>query len=86
MAKAKLEYDLSDFDDLMEFERATKATDMALVLWELLYNTRKKLEHEFDEKLHKGEQPNVFDGINAVLDSVREDLEERGINVDKLIN
>ncbi len=30
MAKAILEFDLTDPDDAMEFERATKATDMRM--------------------------------------------------------
>jgi hypothetical protein len=41
MSKAKLEFDLTDFDDRMEFERATRSTDMAMVLWEMFYNTKK---------------------------------------------
>lgn len=85
MARAKIEFDLNDFDDRMEFDRMNKATDMALVLWELLYNTRKSLSYEFDAKLEKGEKPNVFDGVDAVLDKLREELEDRGINIDKLI-
>jgi hypothetical protein len=85
MAKAKLEFDLNDMEDRMEFERITKATDMALVLWELLYNTRKSLCYEFDGKLLKGEKPSVFDGIDAVLDKLREELSDRGLNIDKLI-
>jgi hypothetical protein len=35
MAQAILKYDLSDPDDRMEFERANKSLEMALVLWEL---------------------------------------------------
>lgn len=85
MAKANIKFDLTDFDDQMQFERMMKATDMALILWELLYNTRKGLEHDFDFKLSKGEKPSVFDGIDAVIDSVRESMEEKGINIDKLI-
>ena len=38
MSKANLEFDLSDLDDRMEFERVNKSTDMALVLWEMVYN------------------------------------------------
>jgi len=34
--KAKLEFDLDDFDDKMAHNRCVKATDMALVLWEIM--------------------------------------------------
>ena len=42
MAKAILEYDLKDADDLMEFTRANKSLDLSLCLWEIMYNTKKK--------------------------------------------
>ena len=42
MSKAKLEFDLTDFDDKMDFERCNKSTDMCLVLFEMVYNMKKK--------------------------------------------
>ena len=49
MAKAVLEYDLTDPDDKMEFERAVRSLDMALSLWGIVYNTKKGLEQELDK-------------------------------------
>jgi hypothetical protein len=81
MAKAILEFDLTDSDDLMEFERAVKATDMALVLWELVFNTKKRVfnDIEFD----KIESP--YDAINKLYERLYEDLNDHGLNMDKLL-
>ena len=80
MAKAILKYDLSDPDDRMEHLRAIKATDMALVLWELVYNTRKRIEYDIDAN-------NL--GGNAVLDRIMieigDRLDEHGIVIDDLV-
>jgi hypothetical protein len=48
MAKAILEYDLNDFDDQMAHKRAIKSTSMALALWEIIYNTKKRVENEIE--------------------------------------
>jgi len=85
MSKANLEFDLSDLDDRMEFERVNKSTDMALVLWEMVYNSKKSLYYKFEEMLEKGETPNVYDGVDSFLELLIEELNERGVIIDKLI-
>jgi hypothetical protein len=77
--KAKLEFDLDDFDDRMAHERCVKATDMALVLWELNNNSYRTITNGYDEDdgYHKG--------VDAVYEKLRELLDEHGINPDKLI-
>ena len=85
MSKAILEFDLSDFDDKMAFERCIKSTDMSLVLFEMVYNMKKKLHYEFEEREEKGEKLTVYDGIDSVFEKLSEQLSERGINIDKLI-
>jgi len=42
MAKAILKYDLTDPDDRLEHLRAIKATDMALVIWDFVYNSKNR--------------------------------------------
>lgn len=84
MAQAILKYDLSDSDDKMEFERATKALDMALVLWELQYNYRKNYTRqvEADDKHTERE----FDLIDTIFNDILELITEHGINIDSLIH
>ena len=73
--KAVLKYDLNEIDDRIEHLRCIKATDMALVLWEFSYNTRKELD--FDK-----EADYVLD---AVYKKFYELLEDHNINIDELI-
>lgn len=81
MAQAIIKYDLTDSDDQMEFERANKALDMALVLWEMCYNTKKKIYHKVEYE--KIDSP--YDAVDKVFEMLWEELEEHGINIDKLI-
>ena len=85
MSKAILEFDLSDFDDKMAFERCIKSTDMSLVLFEMVYNMKKRLYYDFEEKEEKGETSTVYDGIDSVFEKLSEELSERGIDIDRLI-
>jgi hypothetical protein len=77
--KAKLEFDLDDFDDKMAHNRCVKATDMALVLWEITTNSYRGLTRGYDEddSYHKG--------VDAVYEKLRELLEEHDINPHNLI-
>jgi hypothetical protein len=77
--KAKLEFDLDDMDDKMAHNRCVKATDMALVLWELTTNSYRGLTNGYDEEndYHKG--------VDAVYEKLKELLEEHDINPHNLI-
>jgi hypothetical protein len=81
MAKAILEFDLTDGDDAMEFQRVTKATDMALVLWELVFNTKKQMYNQIE--FDKIESP--YDAIDKFYERLYEELDDHGLNMDKLI-
>jgi len=80
MAKAKIIYDLNDPDDTKAFLRATKSMDMALVIWEFVYNVRKKTEYEISEK-----DMNAYTTLDFIMDDFSNELEEHGINIDDLI-
>jgi hypothetical protein len=77
--KAKLTFDLDDIDDKMAHERCVKATDMALVLWEIMTNSYRGLTNGYDEEdgYHKG--------VDAVYEKLRELMEEHDINTHNLI-
>ena len=81
MAKAILEFDLTDADDAMEFQRATRATDMALVLWELVFNTKKQMYNEIEFKGIK----DPSDVVDMLFEKLYEELNDHGLNMDKLI-
>lgn len=81
MAKAILEYDLNDADDSMAHMRAVKSLDMALVLWEMVYNTRKSTCNQIEFKHIE----NPYEVVDLIMDKLNEELNEHGINLDQLI-
>jgi len=73
--KAILEFNLDEPEDRMAHLRCVKSTDMAIVLFEIIYNFRKEIENiDTDEKLDL-----FYDKLNAIM-------EEQGINIDELIS
>lgn len=81
MAKATLEYDLNDSDDAMAHLRAVKSLDMALALWEMLYNTKKSLQW----KMESGEIKDNEDILDKVYERFWDILDEHGVKIDQLI-
>ena len=83
MAKATIEYDLTDSDDLLEFERASKSLGMAQSLYDFAYTIRKKLQWELEAK------DSTTDAEYELLDKVYatfwEILHDNDISPDKLI-
>lgn len=79
--KATLNFDLEDLDDKMAHQRCVKATDMALVLWELSYNFRKKFEAEIEKENHTD-----YEIVEMFYKGFYELMEEHGIILDDLIN
>ena len=77
--KAKLEFDLDDFDDRMAHLRCVKATDMASILFEMTLNARKRIimGSERSEEYYKG--------VDDVFERLRDLMEEHNINVEELI-
>lgn len=80
--KAILEFDLDDADDRMAHLRCVKATDMALVLWEILTNMEKSVTYEV-ENFDVDSDPT--DGVYAAFRNIRDVCHEKGINIDDLI-
>jgi hypothetical protein len=81
MAKAVLEYDLNDPDDIMAHYRATKSLDMALAIWEIVYNTKKTIEWQIES-----EKLDAHATLDKVYEMIWDELKERGIDLDNLVN
>jgi len=81
MAKAILEFNLNDGDDVMHYKRTVKSTDMAMALWEITHNTKKGLEWSLE-----GKELDKYDTLELVFDKIYEILNDNNINVDELIN
>lgn len=80
MSTATLTFDLSDSDDRIEFNRATKALDMAMMLWELDMNGYRKFT-----KYNERQEAAYQQGIEEVFEYIRELLKEYQIDVEQLI-
>ena len=79
--KAQLIFNLDNFDDEMAHRRCVKSTDMAIVLWELVHNSKKKLEYSMES-----DTLTRYDALDMVFDKIIELLNESNIDIDKLIN
>jgi hypothetical protein len=77
--KAKLEFDLDDFDDRMAHLRCVKSTDMASILFEMTMNARKRITMGYDES------DEYYRGVDAVFEKLRDLMVEHNINVEELI-
>ena len=82
MAKATLTYNILDPDDNQDFKRAVKSLDMALALWDIL-QLKKKLEYKFEDQDNTNND--VFDGLEAMAEGIRDILDQHGIIIDELL-
>jgi hypothetical protein len=80
MAKAKLEYDLNESDDVMAHKRAVKSLDLALALWDITHNTKKSLEWSME-----GKEMDKYDALEMVFEKIHEIISEHNIDLDDLI-
>ena len=78
--KATLTFDLNEPEDVANHKLAIKATDMSLALWEILFNTRKGIEWEIEEK-----NLSAYEALDRVYEKIHEALEEHDININKLV-
>lgn len=84
MSKAKLTFDLNEPDDVMAHLRCVKSTDMALCLWEIIYEIRKGSLRELEGKETTTDAE--FTLHEKIFEKIYEAYEERGIKIDDLIN
>jgi hypothetical protein len=61
--------------------RAVHSTDMALVLWELVHNTKRTMEREIEANNLDG-----FAVLDLIFEKLHDELDTHGIIIDKLIS
>jgi hypothetical protein len=81
MAKATLEFNLDDHDDVKAHLRCVKSTSMAIALWEITHNTKKGLEWSME-----GKEMDKYDALELVYEKIYEILNEHDIKTDELID
>jgi len=80
--EAILKFNLSDSDDAMEFKRVNKSLDLSLALWEIMYNTRKKIISELEKEDNKDDK---YDSVERVYEKLWEIVKERNIDLDEIV-
>jgi hypothetical protein len=80
MSKATLTFDLNDSNDRVEFNRITKARDMASLLWEIEMNGYRKFT-----KYNDRQEGAYQEGIEEVFEYIRGLMREHNIDVEQLI-
>jgi hypothetical protein len=74
--KAKLEFNLDNEDDQLEYIRCIKARDMALAIWDIEQLLRKWMKEDSEDILLVGD---ATDAISLIIESYN-------INLDELIH
>jgi hypothetical protein len=77
--EAKLKFNLDDPDDNMSFKQCVAAPSMAMFIWELVFNTKKRCYHILEAS------PEGVDAIEIVYNEIYEMLENEHIDIDTLI-
>ena len=76
--KATLEFDLDNPDDRIEQLRCLKSLDMAIVLFDIQYNLRKRIEYIIEYNPKEDVIELIFKHIGILMD-------ENSINLDEII-
>jgi hypothetical protein len=76
MAKAKIIFDLSNSEDLREYNLYNNAGGMFSALFEISLNLRKQMKYKFE-----GDDNGAFD---FVFEAIAEILDENNVIIDKL--
>jgi hypothetical protein len=79
MAKAILEFDLSNPDDVNDYKRTNQALDMALALWDIDQYLR--AETKYNEELTQ----DAYDALATAREKFYQILNEHNINMDEIL-
>jgi hypothetical protein len=78
--KATFEFDMNEPEDMMDHKRMSNALGMALVLWELKVNVKRKIEYILDTDNLSGQET-----LDRVFEMIGELMEDQGLNMENLI-
>ena len=85
MAKAILEFDLNEPDDVRSHLRCIKSLDMASFIFQLTSNTRKELERELETYEFQNINLSEYEVLHKVFEKIHEMISEYNIDIDELI-
>lgn len=80
MAKAILEFDLNEPDDVTTHKRVMKALDMAIVLWDMDQYLRAQIK--YNDNLTS----EAYDVLDKTREQLREFMNQHNVDLDELLN
>lgn len=80
MAKAILEFDLTDLDDRTEHQRAVKSLDLCLALWDIDQYLRSQTKYAPDTMSDE-----VYDALDKTRSEFYRIMNEHNISLDNLL-
>lgn len=83
--EAILKFNLNDQEDNASHMRCVKSNDMAFVLFDLLHNTRNKIEHIIELAEDRNETMDAHDGMELMYQEIYGLLEKYNVDVDELL-
>ena len=83
--EAILKFNLNNQEDNASHMRCVKSDDMAFVLFDLLYNTKKKVEHIIELAEDRNETMDANDGMELMYQEIYGLLEKYNVDVDELL-
>ncbi len=66
-------------------EQLTKSLDLALAIWEIIYNAKKGMEIKIEKALEEDKNFTPYDSLDLIYDSIYDILSEHGIVIDDLV-
>ena len=84
MAKGILEFDLENKDDRQFLNRSIKSTELCIVLFELMNNSKRNFERQLEVDQNTSERE--FKLLNDVWSHMSALMEDNNINLDDLIS
>lgn len=76
--EAILKYDLNSEEDRDNFDNILRANKMQAALFELAYNLRSKVMGQISDNM------NIEEVVDLFIDSIINEIENNGINIDEL--
>jgi hypothetical protein len=72
--KATLEFDMDNVDDKRAHLRCVKSTDMAIILFDIIHNLKRKM-------ISDNTPPEYIEGVDDTINQVLEMCEDFGVNI-----
>jgi viroplasmin and RNaseH domain-containing protein len=85
MPQATITFDLNDSDEQMAHMRAVKSLDVCLALWEIMYNTKKKIYSQVEMLPDEVTKEDIYNIVDMMYQRYWEILKDKCVELDDLV-